>query len=108
MIYPKDYVYDKKQDINWNVLNMITRTNESKTSTKRIPWKYICEFDDRKCNSNQKWNSYKYWCECKNPKEHNSFGKDIWNPATCSCKNDEYIRSVITQIIMMKNYDNQI
>ena len=34
--------------------------------------------------------------------------KNIWNPATCSCKNDEYIRSVITQIIMMKNCNNQI
>ena len=45
----------------------------------------------------------------QNPKEHNSFEKDhIWNPATCSCKTDEYIRSVITQIIMMKNYENQV
>ena len=45
-----------------------------------------CKFDERKCNSNQKWNNdrflikkkiYIYMCE----------KECIWNPVTCSCKN---------------------
>ena len=44
---------------------MITRINESKILTKDISCKYKCKFDYRKCNSNQKWNSDKCWCERK-------------------------------------------
>ena len=47
----------------------------------------MCNFGGRKCNSNQKWNNDKCWCECKNPKEIHVYEKYIWNPATCSCKN---------------------
>ena len=45
------------------------------------------KFDDRKCNSNQRYNNSgitscvrKIW---------------IWNPATCSCKNGKYLASFI-------------
>ena len=36
-----------------------------KTLTKHISYKCKCRFDGRKCNSNQKWNKDKYWCEYK-------------------------------------------
>ena len=40
------------------------------------------KFDKRKCNSNQKWNKIKCWCECK---KHHACAKDfILNPATSS------------------------
>ena len=46
---------------------MIKGMNESKTLTKHISCECKCKFDDRKCNSNRKWNNYN---ECKNPKKH--------------------------------------
>ena len=50
--------------------------------TKHISFKCKCKFDDRKCNSNQKWNNDKYRCECENLKEHHVCKKyHIWNPA---------------------------
>ena len=47
-------VPNKMENININVFNMITRTNESKTLTKHIPWGCKCKFGGTKCNSNQK------------------------------------------------------
>ena len=58
----------------------------------------MCEykFDGRKCNSNQKRNNDKCWCECKNPKEHHVCKNGyIWNPATCSCGNGKFKGSII-------------
>ena len=61
-----------------------------------MSYEYKCKFDGRKCNSNQKWNNYKCWCECKNAKDHNVCGNDYnWNPVTCSCKTIEYLESSI-------------
>ena len=31
----------------------------------------------------------------QNQKEHNACEKDIWNPATCSCENDEYLTNTM-------------
>ena len=67
---------------------MITEINELETLTRHISCKCKRRFDGRKCNSNQKWNNDKFWCESKNNKKHYVCEKgDIWNPATCSCKN---------------------
>ena len=49
---------------------MITGINELKTLTKHISCECKCKSDGRKCNSDQKWNSNKYRCKCKNLKEH--------------------------------------
>ena len=52
------------------------------------------KFYERKYKSNQKWHNDKYRCECKNLEERNTCEKDyIWNPATCSCENVEYLAS---------------
>ena len=57
---------------------------------------YKCKFDDRKCNSNQKWNNHKCRCECKNLKKHCVCKKYyIWNSAICSCKNGKYLARII-------------
>ena len=64
-------VLNQTEDVNLNAFNMITGINESKALTKHISWDCKCEFDGRKCNSNQKWNNDKCRCECKNPiKDH--------------------------------------
>ena len=44
---------------------MITGNNESNVLIKDISSKCKCKFDSRKCNSNQKWNNYKFQWECK-------------------------------------------
>ena len=56
------------------------------------------KFDGRKCNSNQRWNNNKLLCECK---KHHICEKDhIWNPASCSCKNDKYLASIIDDSVI--------
>ena len=70
-----------------------TGINESKKLTKHISCKRECKFYGGECNPNQKWNNEESQCECD---DHNSCEKDyIWNPATCSCENGKYLRSVI-------------
>ena len=51
---------------------MITGINELKVLlailtllTTHISCECKCKFEGRKCNSNQWWNNYKCWCECK-------------------------------------------
>ena len=74
---------------------MITGINESRTLTKHISCKCQCNFDRKKCSSNQKWNSNKCWYECKNPKKH------------CLCKKKKIIiifgilLHVVTKIVNM-------
>ena len=49
-------MYSKKtEDLNLNLLNVITEINESKTLTKHKSCKCKCKFDGRNCNSDQ-------WC----------------------------------------------
>ena len=79
---------------------MITGINESRTLTKHISCKCQCNFDRKKCSSNQKWNSNKCWCECKSPKKHclcknNNNNNNLWNTASCSYKNCKYVGSII-------------
>ena len=73
-IYPPN----RTKDVNLSVFNRITRINESKTLTKHISCKYKCEFDDRKCNSNQKWDNNKYRSECKTMRKHQVSEKIIF------------------------------
>ena len=47
---------------------------------------------------NQKWNNDKCRCQCR---KHHIYEKDyIWNPATCSCKNRNYLVSIIDDSII--------
>ena len=71
---------------------MIAGINESKKLTKHTSCECKYKFDGRKCNSNQKWNNDKYWCECK---KHNMPEKIIWNLATYTCDNAKYLTSII-------------
>ena len=65
--------------------------------TKDISCESKCKFDAKKCNSNQKWNNDKCWCEYK---KHHICEKDyIWNPATCSCENDKYLTNIKNSVI---------
>ena len=46
-------VPNKTENLNLNVFNMITGTNESKILTKHISCKCKCKFDERNCNLDQ-------------------------------------------------------
>ena len=86
-------VPNKTGHLNLTVFTLITGINKSKTLTKVISCECECKFDGRKCNSNQRWNNDKCLCECK---KHRICEKDyIWNPARRSCKNGEYLASII-------------
>ena len=54
------------EDLKLHVFNMITGIKEWRTLTKHISYKCECKFDNKKCNSNQKWNNSKRHRECKN------------------------------------------
>ena len=58
-------VPNKTEDLNLSVVNMISGINELKTLTIHIPCECKCEFDGKKCNSNQWWNNDNCQCECK-------------------------------------------
>ena len=49
------YVLNKTENWNVHVFNMIAGINESKTLRKHISCECKCNFDERKCSSNQKW-----------------------------------------------------
>ena len=66
-----------------------------------ISCKCKCKFDERKCNSNQKWNINILRCGCK---KYHTFEKHyIWNPVTCSCKNCRYLASIINNSVIISN-----
>ena len=91
-------VPNKTEDLNLSMFNMITGTNELKTSTKHVLRECKCKFDVRKCNSNQNWNNDQ--CECKCNKDHIYEKYYIWNPATCSSKNGKYLASTIDDSVI--------
>ena len=103
-------VSNKTEGLNLRVFNMITKINESKTSTKHKSCECKCKFDGRKCNSDQWWNKSKCRCECKN---RHACEKDyVWNPAIYSCEYGKYLAStmndlVITCDVMIEPYNEE-
>ena len=95
-------VPNKTEDLNIHIFNMITGINESKILANYISCECKWTFDERKCNSNQKWNNDKCRCECKNLKEQNACEKDyIWNLATCGCESCEYLAGFIDDSVII-------
>ena len=52
----------KTDDLNIFVFNSITEKSESKMLAKNISCECKCKFDERKFNSNQRWNNDDCWC----------------------------------------------
>ena len=85
--------YDKIEDLNLSVFNMITWIDEWKILKKQISCECECRLEGRKCNSDQWWNNDKCWCECK---KRNVCEKDsVWNRARCNCENGKYLASIM-------------
>ena len=90
----KVYAPKKTQDLNSSVFNMLTGINNWKTLVKHILLKCVYRFDGRKSNSNQKRNNNRYWCECKNLREH------------CLCEKIIFgiLLHVVAKMLNMKKY----
>ena len=79
------------------MFSIIITIKESKGLTKHTSCE--CKLDGRKCNSDQWWNNDKYRFECK---KRPVCEKDYtWTPATCSCKYDKYLASIIDDSVIM-------
>ena len=85
-------VFQKKQDTNTEVFNIITNKNEAKTMTKRISCDCICKFNSTTFNSNPNWNNEISQFQCQN---NCTCKKDYCrNPSTCICENRKYLKSI--------------
>ena len=51
-----------------------------------------CKLNSTTCNSDQKWNSKTYQCECK--LYHKCKNDFSWNFSTCICENSKYLKSI--------------
>ena len=88
--YAKICVPDVINDLNVNVFNLMSRTNE----TRHIKWheacKCKCRLDASVCNNKQHWDDDKCRCECKELIEKGVCDKGYaWNPSNCECECDK-------------------
>ena len=88
--YAKICVPDTVKNLNIKVLNLMSRTNE----TRHIKWhetcKCICRLDKIICNSKQRWNKDKCRYECKKLIDKGVCDKGYaWNPSNCECECDK-------------------
>ena len=88
--YAKICVPDVIKDLNVEVFNLMSRTNE----TRFIKWhekcKCKCRLDAIVCNNKQRWNKNKCRCECKELIDKGTCDKEfIWNPNKCECECDK-------------------
>ena len=88
--YSKICVPDNIKNTNVKVLNLMSRTNE----TRHIKWhktcKCRCRLDASVCNCKQRRNEDKCRCECKKLIDKGICDKGfIWNPSNCECECDK-------------------
>ena len=87
--YAKICVPDAVKELDVEVLNPISRTNE----TRHIKWhetcKCKCRLDTSVCNNKQRSNDDKRLCECKELIDKGVCDKGYdWNPSNCKCECD--------------------
>ena len=88
--YAKICVPDGVKDLNVKVLNLTSRTNE----TRHIKWHETCKckciLDAIVCNDKQRWNKNKCRFECRELADKGVCDKRyIWNPSNCECECDK-------------------
>ena len=85
--YAKLSVPSSIRDINIKVLNLMSRSNQ----TRHIEWYKTCKckrrLDSSVCNNNQRWNENKFRCECKELRNKGRCDKvSVWNSSNCDCE----------------------
>ena len=96
-LYNKLSFPKKTKDVNLSVYDHGNKW--VKNFIKHTSCEWICKFDSRKGNSNQKWNNDKCRRECK---KHQISEQDyMWKPAICSCENGKYLAIIIDNLVIM-------
>ena len=88
--YAKICISDTIKNLNVQVFNLMSRTDE----TRFIKWyekcKCKCRLDAIVCNNKQCWSKNKYRWECKELIDKGVYDKGfIWNPSNCECECDK-------------------
>ena len=63
--YAKICVLDVTKDLNVEVFNLMSRTNETRFIKWHEKYKRKCRLDAIVCNNKERWNKNKCRCECK-------------------------------------------
>ena len=88
--YAKMCVPDFVENLNGKVLNLMSRTNETRHIEWHETYKCKCRLDASVCNNKQRWNDDKCRCECKELIDKGVCVKGpIWNPSNCECECDK-------------------
>ena len=88
--YAKICVPNDVKDLNVKVVNLMSRTNETRFVKWHETCKCICRLDGIICNTKQQWNKNKCMCECKELIDKGMRDKGyVWNPSNCECECDK-------------------
>ena len=88
--YAKICVPDVIKDLNAEVFNLMSRTNETRHIKWHETYKCKCRLDASVRNNKQRWNNDKCQCECKELIDKGICNKGyIWNPSNCKCECDK-------------------
>ena len=95
-------VVNIREDINLKIIKMTITANKSKTLRKHTSCNCRWKFDVTKCNSNQKWNNYKYKCNCKKPiKIMLSVAMYVDKECDKDCEIEEYLKNYTSKWLMI-------
>ena len=90
--YPKICVPVIVKNLNVEVFNLMSRTNEIRSIEWHETCKCKCRLDAIVCNNKQCWNKNKCRCECKESIDKGICNKGfIWNPSNCECECDKFV-----------------
>ena len=88
--YAKNCVPDVVKNVNVKVLNLMSRTNETRHIELHETCKCKCKFGANICNNKQRWNKDKCRCECKELIDKWVCDKGfIWNASNGECEYDK-------------------
>ena len=88
--YAKLCVQDGAKNINVEVLNLMTSTDETRHIERHTACKCKCRLDASVCNKKQRWNEDKCRWECKELIDKGICDKRfIWSPTNCECGCDK-------------------
>ena len=82
--YANICVPDVAKNLNVNVFNLMSRTNEARHIKCHEMRKCKCRLDASVCNNKKHWNDDKCQCECKELIDKDVCDRGyIWNPSNC-------------------------
>ena len=88
--YAKMYVPDVVKNLNVNVFNLMSGTNESRCTEWHETYEYKSRLNTSVCSNKQRSNDDKCRWECKELIDKGVCDKgSIWNPSNCECKWDK-------------------